>query len=98
VRVLSEIFGPKREEVVKAGEDCIMRSSSICTARQMSLGGSVGIGEQVSRMGDMGHTYRILVRKHKVQTKIGKLRRKGENNTEMALINLMERRKPDSYS
>jgi hypothetical protein len=35
-------------------------------------------------MGELRNTYRILVRKPKAQTEIGKPRRKGENNIEMA--------------
>jgi hypothetical protein len=30
-RVLRRIFGPRRDEVMEAGENCIMRSSIICT-------------------------------------------------------------------
>jgi hypothetical protein len=35
-RVLRRIFGPKRDEVT--GENCIMRSSTICTLYQILLG------------------------------------------------------------
>jgi hypothetical protein len=37
-RVLRRIFGPKREEVTPAGENCIMRSFMIHTLHQMLLG------------------------------------------------------------
>jgi hypothetical protein len=37
-RVLRRIFGPKRNEVRGAGEDCIMRSFVICTYHQMLFG------------------------------------------------------------
>jgi hypothetical protein len=33
-RVLRRIFGPKRDEVTKNGENCIMKSFVICTLRQ----------------------------------------------------------------
>jgi hypothetical protein len=33
--VLKRIFGPKREEVAVAVEDCIMRSFITCTLQQM---------------------------------------------------------------
>jgi hypothetical protein len=34
-RVLRRIFGPKRQEVIEAGENCIMRSLTICTLHQI---------------------------------------------------------------
>jgi hypothetical protein len=34
-RVLRRIFGPKREEVTRGGENCIMRSFVICTLRHV---------------------------------------------------------------
>jgi hypothetical protein len=34
-RVLRRIFGPKRDEVQASGENCIMRSFTICTLRQV---------------------------------------------------------------
>jgi hypothetical protein len=34
-RMLRRIYGPKREEAVEAGEDCIMRSWIICTLHQI---------------------------------------------------------------
>jgi hypothetical protein len=33
-RVLRKIFGPKGEEVMEGGENCIMRSFMICTLDQ----------------------------------------------------------------
>jgi hypothetical protein len=32
-RVLRRIFGPKRDEVMEVGENCIMRSFITCTVR-----------------------------------------------------------------
>jgi len=37
-RVLRNIFGPKREKVLRAGETCILRSWTICTAQYIFLG------------------------------------------------------------
>jgi hypothetical protein len=37
-RVLRRIFGPKRDELKEGGENCIMRSSIICTLHQLLLG------------------------------------------------------------
>jgi hypothetical protein len=37
-RVLRRIFGPKREEMAEAGEDCIIRSFITCTPHQVLLG------------------------------------------------------------
>jgi hypothetical protein len=34
-RVLRRIFGPKRDEVIGAGENCIMRSFITCTVLQV---------------------------------------------------------------
>jgi hypothetical protein len=36
-RVPPRIFGPKRDEVQKAGGDCIMRSFITCTLNRMLL-------------------------------------------------------------
>jgi hypothetical protein len=47
-------------------------------------GGSVGTGEQVSRMGELRNGYRILVRKPKAHIEIGKPGGKRENHKEMA--------------
>jgi hypothetical protein len=37
-RVFRRVFGSKRDEVTGAEENCIMRSSIICTLHQMLLG------------------------------------------------------------
>jgi len=37
-RVLREIFGAKRDEVTRTGEDYITRSFMICTAHQTLFG------------------------------------------------------------
>jgi hypothetical protein len=37
-RVLRRIFGPKRDEGQKVGENCIMRSCIVCTLRPVLLG------------------------------------------------------------
>jgi hypothetical protein len=37
-RVLWRIFGPKMENRVEAGKDCIMKSSITCTLHQILLG------------------------------------------------------------
>jgi hypothetical protein len=34
-RVLRRIFGPKRDEVTKVGESCVMRSFITCTLLQV---------------------------------------------------------------
>jgi hypothetical protein len=36
-RVLRRIFGPKRDEMMKGGENCIMRSFMICALRYVQL-------------------------------------------------------------
>jgi hypothetical protein len=36
-RVLRRIFGPKRDEVIRGGESCIMRSFINCTPCQVIL-------------------------------------------------------------
>jgi hypothetical protein len=36
-RVLRRIFGPKRDEMMKGGENCIMRSFMICALRYVKL-------------------------------------------------------------
>jgi hypothetical protein len=38
MRVLGRIFGPKREEVTQAGENCIKRMSVIWTLHPLLLG------------------------------------------------------------
>jgi hypothetical protein len=35
--VLRRIFGPKRDEMIRVGEKCIMRSFVTCTLRQLYL-------------------------------------------------------------
>jgi hypothetical protein len=37
-RALRRIFQPKREEVMEAGENCIMRRFITCTLQQILLG------------------------------------------------------------
>jgi hypothetical protein len=34
-RILRRIFGPKRDEIIWAGENCIIRSFIICTPHQI---------------------------------------------------------------
>jgi hypothetical protein len=34
-RVLRRIFGPKRDEEMEGGENCVRRSCMICTLRQL---------------------------------------------------------------
>jgi hypothetical protein len=60
--VLRRIFGPERDEVTVSGENCIMRSSIICTAhpiwfvsRRMRCTG------HVARMVERRSVYRVLV-------------------------------------
>jgi hypothetical protein len=37
-RVPRRVFGPKREEMGEAGEDCIVRSFMTCTRHKIILG------------------------------------------------------------
>jgi hypothetical protein len=37
-RVLRRVFGPKRDEVTKSGENCIIRSLMICTPLPILFG------------------------------------------------------------
>jgi hypothetical protein len=80
---LRRIFGPKRDEVTRSGENYIVRISMICTPREIlctvrdqienEIGGACSTYEE-------GALYRLLVAKPERKRPFGRPRRRWEDN------------------
>jgi hypothetical protein len=65
--VLKRIFGPKREEVTRNGENCAMRNFTKFTSKiiRVNISRKMGWAGHVVRMGEIRYSYSSLVRKSK---------------------------------
>jgi hypothetical protein len=88
-RVLSRIFGPKREIITEAGKDCIMRRF-IASPNVIRVTKSRGMRWEghVSRVEDMRNAYNILVGKPAGKRPVGRPSLRWEDNIRMELKEL----------
>ena len=88
-RVLRRVFGPKRDEVTGNGENYIMRTLVICTARPIIFwvkkSRRMRGAWHVARMGRRRGVYRVLVGKPEGKRPFGKPRHRWEYNIKMNL-------------
>jgi hypothetical protein len=74
-RVLGRIFGPKRDEVKRSGENYIMRNLMICTPHPLLFGCSnreERNGRGMQHVGERRGVYRILVGKPEGKRPLGR--------------------------
>ena len=88
-RVLRRIFGPKRDEVTRNGENYIMRSLIICTTHPIFFrvikSKRISLAGRIARMGESRGVYRVLVWKPEGKRPLGKPRRRWEDNIKIDL-------------
>jgi len=87
-RVLRRIFGTRRNEVTGEWRNYVMRNLMICTLHPIFLGDKIEkneLGGQVARTGERRIVYRVLVGKPEGKRRLGRPRRRWEDNIRMDL-------------
>jgi hypothetical protein len=73
-------------EVLRTGENCVMRSFIICTLQKIILGSKmVTLAGDVGHIGEMRNIYKILVGMPVENTLLGRSRHRWEDNIKMDL-------------